>query len=266
MFHDIVVPLDGSSLAECALGPAGYAARECWARLHLIRVHVTRGSDTPAQDAVSRAGAERYLQGMASWLRESGEYEVRIAVLDGSPALAIADYADRVEADLIVMTTHGRTGVQRRRLGSVASVVAHHVQCPVVLTRGEAGEYVPPRTPFTRILIAMDGIERADVIREVALQLGSLGHPSFRLLYTMSPALVPQLVHAGAEPDAAEAAQERALVRSAETHAGSIANRLRAAGLRAEVIVSVTEDPARAVLETAEREGADAVVLLRHEL
>ena len=266
MFHDIVVPLDGSSLAECAIGPAGFMASECWARLHLVRVHVPRGGDSAAQDAGARAAAAGYLHEMASRLREVSKYEVRVAVLDGSPALAIADYADRVEADLIVMTTHGRTGAQRRRMGSVASVVAHHVQCPVVLARGEAGEPVPAETPLRRILIAVDGTERGDVVRELALQLGPLGHPSFRLMYTMSPARIPQLVQAGGDEDSAHEEEARRSLCKAESYVGSLAGRLRSAGLRAEVLVSVTGEPARAVLEAAERDGADAIILLRHEL
>ena len=265
MFHDIVVPLDGSSLAECAIGPAGFMASECWARLHLVRVHVPREGDSVAQDAVARAAAASYLQEMASWLGEVCKSEIRVAVLDGSPALAIADYADRVEADLIVMTTHGRTGAQRRRMGSVAAVVAHHVQCPVVLARGEAGEYVPPQTPLRRILIALDGTERADRVRELALQLGALGHPSFRIMQAMSPALVPQLVHAGGEGSSSQE-EERRSVCKAEGYVTSIANRLRSAGLRAEVLVSVSEEPARAVLEAAECDDADAIILFRHDL
>ena len=266
MFHNIVVPLDGSSLAECAIGPAGFMAGECWARLHLVRVHVRREDDTPAQDAVARTAAAGYLHQMAGWLGEVCKCDIRVALLDGSPALAIADYADRVEADLIVMTTHGRTGAQRRRMGSVAGVVAHHVQCPVVLARGEAGEYVPPQTPLRRILIALDGSERAEVVRELALQLGSLGHPSFRIVYTMSPARLPQLVHAGGGDDIAHEAEERQALCRAESYVTSIASRLRSAGLRAEVLVSVTDEPARSVLEAAECDGADAIILLRHEL
>lgn len=117
-----------------------------------------------------------------------------------------------------------------------------------------------------RVLIAVDGTERVEVVRELALQLGLLGHPAFRILYTFSPALVPQPAYAGAEWDSSRESGKRQLVRRAESYVASIANRLRGAGLRAEVLVSVTEDPARAVLEAAERDGADAVVLSRHAL
>lgn len=262
MFHDIVVPLDGSSLAECAIGPAGWIATECGARLHLVRVHVRHDGDSPGQDAVSRAGVSRYLHEMEGWIREGSTHETSVEVLDGSPALAIADYADQVNADLIVMTTHGRTGIERRRFGSVASVVAHHAGCPVVLARGEPGEYVPRQLPLERVILAVDGTERPEDVRALALRLGALAHPSFRIVYTLSPALVSQLASAGGEEDGAVEDRERQLMVRAESYVCRIASQLRAAGLRAEVLVSVSDEPPRALLDAAEREGARAIVLL----
>jgi nucleotide-binding universal stress UspA family protein len=263
MFHDIIVPLDGSSLAECAVGRAGWIASECGARLHLVRAHVRRDGDSAEQNAAARAGAAEYLRQVAGWLSDGTQLDVRVAVLDGTPALAIADYADRVDADLVVMTTHGRTGLERRRLGSVASVVAHHVRCPVVLARGGAGEYVPRQAPIERILIAVDGTESPQEVEALALRLGSLGHPRFRILYTLSPAVVPQLVHAGATEDRVVEECDRQTMANAESYAARIARRLRAAGLQAEILLSVTEERTRAMLEAAERDGAGAVVLVR---
>lgn len=257
MFHDIVVPLDGSSLAECAIGPAGWIATECRARLHLVRVHVRR-DDAAAQDAVARAADARYVHELAGWIREGSNHETVDVVLDGSPALAIADYADRVNADLIVMTTHGRSGIERRQFGSVAGVVAHHVACPVVLARGEPGEYVPRQVPLERIVLAVDGTERPEDIQTLALRLGSLGHPSFRIVCTLAPALVSQPAY----PGAIEEQGEREAVTAAESYLCGIAARLRAAGMRAEILVTLTGDSPRAILEVAERDEADAVVIL----
>ena len=261
MFHDIIIPLDGSKLAESAIGTGGWIATECRARIHLVRAHVPQDGRFGTDDSAARAGLARYLHEMAAWLTESGVREVSIAVLEGSPALAIADYADRVDADLIVMTTHGRTGGERRRLGSVASVVAHHVSCPVILARGEPGEYLPRRTPLERVVLAVDGTERLEEVRALALRLGSLGHPSFRIVYTGAPDLVPELVHAGAAKEG-ELCDERQAMASAESYVCDIAGRLRAAGLRAEVLVVSTNEPMRAVLEAAERDDAGVLVLL----
>src|SRR5687768_2831963 len=261
MFHDIVIPLDGSKLAESAIGTGGWIATECRARIHLVRAHIPQEGGFDADDAVARVGVARYLHEMAIWLTEGGVREVSVAVLEGSPALAIADYADRVDADLIVMTTHGRTGGERRRLGSVASVVAHHVSCPVILARCERGEHLPRRTPLERVVLAVDGTERLEEVHTLALRIGSLGHPSFRIVYTGAPDLVPELVHAGAAEEG-ELCDERQAMASAESYVCGIASRLRAAGLRAEVLVVSTNEPMGAVLEAAERDDAGVLVLL----
>ena len=113
MFRDIVVPLDGSELAEQALDLADWIAGECDARLHLVRVHLSQPGQYADEERAPRANDERYLESLAS-PRRAARRDVRVAVLDGSVALAISDYADRVSADLIVMTTHGRTGDERR--------------------------------------------------------------------------------------------------------------------------------------------------------
>src|SRR5688500_8047855 len=261
MFHDIVVALDGSKLAESAIGTAGWIATECRARMHLVRVHLPQAERFGIDEAMARAGAARSLHEMAAWLADRGVREVSVAVLEGSPALAIADYADRVDADLIVMTTHGRTGGERRRLGSVASVVAHHVSCPVILARCERGEHVARHTPLERVVLAVDGTEHLEELHALALRLGSLGHPSFRIVYTGAPDLVPELVHAGAAEEG-ELCDDRQAMASAESYVCGIASRLRAAGLRAEVLVVSTNEPMRAVLEAAERDDAEVLVLL----
>jgi len=261
MFHDIVVALDGSKLAESAIGTAGWIATECRARMHLVRVHLPQAERFGIDEAMARAGAARSLHEMAAWLADRGVREVSVAVLEGSPALAIADYADRVDADLIVMTTHGRTGGERRRLGSVASVVAHHASCPVILARGEPEESLSHRTPLKRVVLAVDGTERLAELHSLALRLGSLGHASFRIVYTGAPDLVPELVHAGAEEEG-QRADERQAMASAESYVSGIATRLRAAGLRAEVLLVTTNEPMRAVLDAAERDDAGVLVLL----
>lgn len=250
MFRDIVVPLDGSSLAQRALGFAGWIASECDARLHLVRVHQPPANRNAEEQRAARAADERYLQLLAA-SRRDGTGDVRVAVLDGSVALAISDYADRVDADLIVMTTHGRTGAERRRLGSVAAVVGHHAACPVMLV--PAGE-LTGNVPFERIVIAVDGTERPEAVTSMALRLGSLGHPVFRIVQTLAPAPMLELVAAGvgtARPEYMEA----------EDHVAGIANRLRAAGLRAEVLLTVTESPPDAIGDAARQESADLVVI-----
>lgn len=258
-FRDVVVPLDGSSFSESAIAVAGWVATESGARLHLVRAHVPNDDDSVEQPA--RTAVAHYLNEMAAWLAEGGTKDVRVETLDGSPALAIADYVDRVDADLIVMTTHGRTGAERRRLGSVSSVVAHHARCPVLLTRGVAGEYVPKRVTLDNIIIAVDGTEPPEDVAGLALKFATLDHPAFRIMHTLSPALALEPAIAGDGVDDGEL--ERRAKEQGEIYVCDIARRLRQAGLRAEVLVTVADEPAKAIFEAAERYNAGGVVLVR---
>ncbi len=149
MYQQILVTLDGSGLAEAALAHARAFAQCQGASLVLLRVvtyplrSVVRldptFSGTLTGDLIElRQQAEAYLEGVAEKLKQDG-FAVRTLVVDDpSPADAILDQAQAEHADLIVMSTHGRSGVTRWLLGSVADRVVHHAPVPVLLVRPAA--------------------------------------------------------------------------------------------------------------------------------
>ncbi|MCS6845482.1 MAG: universal stress protein [Caldilineales bacterium] len=143
MYRRLLVPLDGSALAERALGHAEALARLFDSELILLRVVVSpytlvapdlilAGAD-PDLPAL-RAHAEAYLRSVAGRLENQG-MRVRTVVCDGPVAEMILDQAQAQEADLIVMSTHGRGGVRRWVYGSVAERVLQGAACPVLLIR-----------------------------------------------------------------------------------------------------------------------------------
>lgn len=137
---EILLPTDFSAAAEAAALVATAMARETGARLHVVHV-VPRATDTsPGSEQLTRLGRQLG-KGLA----------VEIALLSGQPALEITAYARDKAIDLIVISTHGRTGVSRTLLGSVAEAVVRLSPClvltvPMALppagTRGFAG--APP--------------------------------------------------------------------------------------------------------------------------
>lgn len=261
MFHDIVVPLDGSVFAERALELARWMAHECDGRLHLVRAPVP-ASITGETAESARDDALVYLTAVASKLERDGKPQARAAVVDGSPAIAIANYADRVGADLIVMTTHGRTGEERRHLGSVAGVVMHHASCPVLLVRPTTAiDTGAPAGPFDQILIAVDGTGRAERVDALALQLGMMGHPRFRVLRTI-PKTVPAATRPSPVAMTEPAGDRRRLVRAeAEGYVSDTVRRLRAIGVRAEVLVQASDAPADAIVRAAQHDASNLIVL-----
>jgi nucleotide-binding universal stress UspA family protein len=149
MFRNILVPLDGSKLAECALPYAEEIAKCCNAeRVVLVsvteRVEGYRPLDDPSQplgqrlmpEAVGKKAkpAEKYLDRIASALKANG-VKVQTEVLLGDPAKEITLFAKHREVDLIVMSSHGRSGPSRLAFGSVADKVFRSTNVPVLMVR-----------------------------------------------------------------------------------------------------------------------------------
>ena len=151
MFTKILVPLDGSALAESVLPTVTQLALDFKAAIVLMRVHVPSYvpylADTPySLVEISRREEEEcrsYLEATATRLRNRGLI-VDILVHEGNPADAILDAVEVAQADLIAMTTHGRSGVGRWLLGSVADRVVHGANVPILLTRGVAPKPITP--------------------------------------------------------------------------------------------------------------------------
>jgi nucleotide-binding universal stress UspA family protein len=155
MYHNIVVPLDGSELAEQVLPYVKDLIRNRAVKVHLISVAplatVVSTSAAPirmyplmmsqAEFALHTHQRERieqeltgYLHGIAIAL-PPGPVTADVEVQFGEPAETILAYAEEMNADLIAMCTHGRTGLARWAYGSVAEKVLRHAPCPVLLVR-----------------------------------------------------------------------------------------------------------------------------------
>jgi nucleotide-binding universal stress UspA family protein len=149
MYKKILVPLDGSKLAECALPYAEELAKGC-GTAELILVSVTervqgyRVFEDPSQPLGQRLAteavgkkekqAQRYLDRIAKAMEAKGVM-ARTEVLLGNPAEEIALYAKRSGCGIIVMSSHGRSGPSRWAHGSVADKVLRASCVPVLMVR-----------------------------------------------------------------------------------------------------------------------------------
>jgi nucleotide-binding universal stress UspA family protein len=142
MFKKILVTLDGSELAERALQPAFEIAEKFGGEVTLLRVpvaqqYVTMPSGTgviiPEQFAErDREESESYLRAIKThWLPHAPA--IHTQAIAGSPADVILDVAGAEQSDLIVMSTHGRSGLSRLLYGSVAESVLRGARVPVLL-------------------------------------------------------------------------------------------------------------------------------------
>jgi nucleotide-binding universal stress UspA family protein len=138
----ILVPLDGSPFSEKALPLARDLARALDAEIHLVRIASSEGHAVPDQSAASpdgdAQGAAAYLDAKIERFRHEG-VRVSRSVRIGHPAVRIVELAGHIEAGLIVMATHGRTGLAGTLVGSTALEVLHRGSLPVVFVRPSAG-------------------------------------------------------------------------------------------------------------------------------
>ncbi len=147
--NQIVITLDGSELAEMALAPGTAVARACGSDVTLLRVQQAHDVDPGSFSELERVEVgmgqqfsesvfhveEAYLEDLSSRMRGTFGGRVHTAVLEGTPANAIVDYVDRRHVDLVVMTTHGRSGLRRWLYGSVTEKVLHGANCHVLIVR-----------------------------------------------------------------------------------------------------------------------------------
>ena len=140
MYKKILVPLDGSPLAEEVLPHAEALAKSEGAEIILLRVAVTPSrylfAHNPAEGnniiKMLEKEAKDYMKAEVSKLQDEG-IKVTGVTRDGAAPDTILEVAEETNADVIAMSTHGRSGVQRWLMGSVAEKVVHHAHIPVML-------------------------------------------------------------------------------------------------------------------------------------
>lgn len=206
MFLRILVPLDGSPLAERALDMSTLLAQRAAARdarfeplVILFRaVDLSLWLDLDIENARAQAmeTTARYLEEQARPLWEAG-ITVETAVRLGNAAEEIVEQAMARQADLIVMSTHGRSGLAHWALGSVAERVVRSAPVPVLLIPDAAPTTLPvtsaPASPHqARILVPLDGSTAAEAAIRPAIELASLLDAELRLLYVFIPRFEPE--------------------------------------------------------------------------
>lgn len=270
MFQRIVVPLDGSCLAEWALPHAINLARAFDIPLVLIRVTQNvrdQSSQYPPDPVVLdaiQAEASAYLDAIASRLA-SFELDLVTATLEGDAVDQIIDFVRSGGRTLLVMTSHGVGGVSHYMLGSVAhkSILQAHVSFLLVRAFndqcGALEEY-----HYNRLVVPLDGGRRSECVlpivemlarhNECALNLVSIV-PSLASQYDISPDDSRMTVIKSLEE------QQR---KRLETYVVSISDRLKNEGLRVETRVETRDSPIAAIWQLTRKGCADLVVMAAH--
>lgn len=144
MYERILIPLDGSTLSEAVLPHAENLACALNAEIVLLHVNVSPAPvfdpnespllPQPEEIKILQIDEKNYLKTVCAKLEQDG-MRATYLIRDGIVAETILDAAEVMQADLIAMTTHGRTGMLRLLLGSVTEQVVHRSKIPVMLIR-----------------------------------------------------------------------------------------------------------------------------------
>lgn len=144
--NKILVPLDGSEMAEAAIAPALDMA-QAGSSLILVRAADARilpGADVIGAQIRAVREAEDYLAGVKEKLEKAGVGRIETHVWYGPAAPAVVEAARVQKVDLIVMSTHGRSGFGRMIFGSVAESVLRGTRVPIFLVRPSGAPVEPP--------------------------------------------------------------------------------------------------------------------------
>lgn len=270
MYAKILVPLDSSKTAEQVLAylkPLSAPGGE----LHLVSVvepnmytYVFASNETAVREKIQafiHDDLESYLADVGTTLQAQG-YNVKTWVARGDAAQTIADVATKVGADLIAMTTHGRTGFSRWALGSVADRVIHIAHQPIFLVRMES----QPASEYTihQILTPLDGSSLAEDALAHAEKIARQSGASLFLLRVVEPLSSWQqalLVEHGYN----ERLLEEERFEEANRYLGQVQEQLQMAAVKSRIEV-YTGGAATAILQVLEKEPIDLVVMSTHGL
>ncbi|HUF69460.1 MAG TPA: universal stress protein [Longimicrobiales bacterium] len=205
MYERIIVPLDGTAFGEYALSWATEIATRSDAVLELVHIHVPAhyeqdlfevptyhytgivGSDSELDRSALRRDVEA-LEERARMLTSATGLRVRSRTISGNIDAALERETKAFGADLIVMSTHARTGLARSKLGSIADAVLRHATVPVLLVRPPAENATPDVPPvFGRIMVGLDGSTLSEQIIEPVARFARLFGARIHLVHVAVP-------------------------------------------------------------------------------
>lgn len=253
-FSKILVPLDGSELAERVVKPAVRLAEAVQAKIVLLTVvspQAWSGDVDPVERVVQTRTYEAglYLKAIRNRVLPA-TVEVEMAVLSGSAASTIIAYAREQKVDLIVMTTHGRSGLTRWSYGRVAEKVLRRAPCPTVLLRSRQ-ELLPEH--IRCVLVPLDGSALAEQVLAPTLAVAAGLGAEVVLLQVVEPAAPFGL---GLEDTAVNEAETQA----ARDYLAGVQRRLQAGGVAVTARV-VTGPVADAIIDFADANQIDLIIL-----
>lgn len=271
MINHILVPLDGSTLAECVLPHVAAIAPVSHARITLLHVlqQTRNGGTTPAVDPVEwhlqKQNAEKYLEDIANRLRETGILAAEAVVLEGSPAGSVIEFARNNNVDLIALSTHGYSGLSGWNVSSVVQKILLRSYKSTLLVRA----YLPSaargnRIRYRRLFVGMDCSARSEFVLPFAINLAQF-YRSQLILGTVieKPRIIKRM------PVSEETAELSKLIVEQNQQAAShyfeqLLAQFSTQGLKIKTHISIGDNTIAVLHDMAEESNSDMMLLVAH--
>ena len=253
MYEKILVPLDGSEVAEQAIPYVERLTQKLKSEVILITVCLPG-------DPLERALTE-YIERRAEKIQSLG-VNARSLCIEGDSATSIIDFAEKNKVGLIVISTHGKTGISHWPLGSIASKVVQRSNIPVFLVRSSQPEKAPADNELDKILVTLDGSQFSEAIIPHVEKLAKSMNSEVTLLRVIESAKLPQLA-AYSDREKYEKDFMAKMEREAERYLDKKRTALESKGVKVNSVF-LTGKPVETILQYSEEKSANLVALTTH--
>ena len=270
MFDPVLVPLDGSLLAECVLPHVVAIARAFNAKVILLRVLDKNQASETAQLfdllnwQINKTEAKLYLEKISARLQKSG-LRIETAVLEGLVAESITEYAQSQGIKLIILSSHGRSGLSQWGISSVTQKIIFSAPTSVLIIRAHqpaASESI--EWQYTRIMVPLDGSRRAENVLPMVTLLARFHQSRIHIVHVVkTPEMARQMPLSREDMELSD----RIVARNREEairYLDQVRLHSPLDGIDVQTRLLTSDNAAAALHELAEKENIDMVALSAH--
>ena len=273
MFDHILVPLDGSQLSECVLPHIVALAHSFNAEITLLRVLEKNQVSASAQLfdllnwQINKTEASLYLEKTKARFQASG-LQTRTTVLEGLVAEGITEYAQNQGVKLIVLSSHGRSGLTQWGISSTTQKIVLSAPASVLIVRahqtGDHADRLSKSSVYQRILVPLDGSQRAENVLAVVTQLAHINQTQIHIVQVVqTPEMARQM-----PPTREDIVLSNRVVTRNREEAGryleQVKSRSYLAGIDVQIHLIASDNAAAELHRITEQQNIDLVTLSAH--
>ncbi len=268
MFEHILLPLDGSSLAERVLPHAVALSGAFDSKLTLLRV-ISKDSEKGENNVVNpmawqmrKSEAEAYLKSVKNRLAEV-DIDSEIRIIEGNPPQQICDFAQNEGVDLIILSSHGSSGVSAWNINSTVQKVLLRAFMPVMIIRAYTEEYGSlTGLQYDRLFLPLDGSTRAECILPLAKSICKAQNSKAFLTHIVEEPNLPKQTPISDEITSLIDQLRDINFEEAKNYLDQVKDQFKPGNV--ETIIESSKNPSIAMHNIIDREQVDLVLLSAH--